>query len=84
MGVAEDLVGVVNHATAGNRRSGAHDHRWPMRFPQELVIAHPLHPNRLAPDRARQQRRIKGNIVGTVVSITARAFNMDAANCALF
>ena len=44
--------------------------------PAEFVLARPLHLHRLARHGARQQHRVVGGIVGGVVSVATRAFDV--------
>ena len=72
--VAPHLVLPVGDlAVASQRRLGAHHHGRAIRLPAELVVAHPLQPDRPAGHRARQQRRVGGDVVGAVMAVTARS-----------
>ena len=62
------------------RRARAGHHRRAVRLPCVLVLAHPLHAHRLPGQRARQQRGVGGDVVGAVVAVAARAFDVDAAH----
>ena len=81
MRVAPHVVVPVDDAAFGVERGlRLHRHRGAVRLPGELVVAHPLHPHRLARHRARQQRRVERDVVGAVVAVAAGAFDVDAAD----
>ena len=42
-----------------------------------LLLAHPLHANRHAGQRARDQRGVGGGIVGAVVAVASGSLDMD-------
>ena len=67
-------------AVAVERRLQLRHHRRAERLPGVLLLAHPLHADRHAGQRARDQRRVGRGIVGAVMAVAAGAFDMDAAN----
>ena len=79
MSVAPDGVIPIDDPAARIHR-GAHlaDHRGTIRLPAMLLLAHPLHANGPARQRARNQSRVGGCVIGAVVPVTARPFHMDA------
>ena len=81
MGVAPQFVLPVGDMAVGiQRRLDAHRHRRAIRLPGEFVIAHPLQPHRFVGDRAGEQRRIERDVIGAVLAVAARTFDMDATD----
>ena len=66
--------------SAFERRLDAHRHRRAVGLPGEFVVAHPLQPHRPVGNRAGEQRRVERHVVGAVLAVAARAFDMDAAD----
>ncbi len=52
------------------------EHGRPQRRPAHLVLAGPLHPDRPAGDRPRQQHRIQGHVVRAVLPVDPRALHV--------
>ena len=81
MGVAPDLeIPVGDLAVAVERRLQLRHHRRAERLPGVLLLAHPLHANGHAGQRARDQRGVGRGIVGAIMAVAAGAFDMDQAN----
>ena len=80
VGLAEHVVVPVDHAAVRHRALGAHGHGRAVGLPLELVVAHPLQPDRAAVGGARQQRRVERHVVRAIVAIAAGALGVDAAD----
>src|SRR5262245_61449793 len=81
MRIAPDVaVPVDDIALAINGCGNPRNHGRTVGLPRVLLLSHPLHANRLAWKRARNQCGITSCIVGGVVTVAARAFYMDDMN----
>ena len=79
MRITPQLVPPV-HDVVVRAQAGAqlHAHRRAERLPHELVVAHPLHSDRPAWERAGEQRGIERDVVCAVVAIASGTFQVDA------
>ncbi len=81
MRIAPDIEIPVDDGALGVERTvDLRDHRRAERFVGMLLLAHPLHTDRAARHRARDQRGVAGHIVGAVMTVAARGLNMDATD----
>src|SRR5208282_2099387 len=84
VGIAPYLVLPSDDAPLGGETGAKlHGHGGAIRLPGELVVAHPLQPDRPAGQRTREQSRIEGRVVGTIVPVAARALRVGDADGAL-
>ena len=81
MRVAPDgVIPIDDPAARIHRRAHLADHRGTVRLPAMLLLAHPLHANGPARQRARNQSRVGGCVIGAVVSVTPGPFHVDTAH----
>ena len=72
-----------NVSPAIERGLGFGQHRGTVRLPGMLLLAHPLHADRAARQRTREERSVGRRIVGSVVAVATRALEVNAANALL-
>src|SRR5262249_18635638 len=80
MSIAPKLVIPINDLSARERSLGLHDHGWPILLPAELLISHPLQSYPTKTHSPCVQGCVEADVVGAVMSVTARTFGMDAAD----
>src|SRR2546421_12730815 len=77
--VAPEAVLPIGDSTRRvERGAGLRHHCGSKGFPCELLLTHPLQPDRVPGDMACDQCRVGGSIIGAVVAVTAGAFHVDA------
>ena len=74
------VMPILDQAVRIDDGSGMSHHRRTVRLIKVFLLAHPLDPYRHARQCVREQRRIGGGIIGAVVAIAARTFDVDTAN----
>lgn len=81
MGIAPHLELPFRDPPLGiNRCLESRHHGWAKRFPGMLLLTHPLKTYRVSRQGAGNQRGIGGGIVGAIVTVASRAFDVNEAN----